>query len=824
MTKVVALIQARMGSSRFPGKMLAELGGAPVLEWVVRRATKARLVNQVVLATTDHERDDALVKLAQKLGINVFRGSELDVLGRFAVAAELYGADVIVRICADNPFIDPDEIDRLLIDFTNNSCDYSCNHQQRLGNRYADGFGAEVLSNSLLQEMSRFATELIHREHATLYLWDHAKKYRIRVVDAPLELAYPELRFDVDTMHDLESIKKLVAAGINIESTASQIVQIALKSNRATLVMTDVVQPLGESKDCYYLGAWCFGSWHDEQSARKSGRIIPYHWDDRRKLKKDFQCLQRLKNEILEELVVVLNELHGVKRDKKFWNLLLGYWLNIYIAVLFDRWASLENATKQGRIWTAETFSVEEGKLAVNDTEGFIKEASESSIWNHSLFSIILAYMPEIKTEHLNFSSKSTVDVVDSHLSLNRFKITLRKIVGYLGSKKKLGDRFFLISTYLPIKSLVRLELALGQCPAPVIQLNKKIESGFNAKMRQWSLAPSSNDDKFDCIVRELLPRFIPRIFVEGFHDLLKFTNAIPWAKKPEVIFTSNSHFADDVFKAWAAVKVSQGARLVVGEHGGLGVGLFNGAHEYELSIADAYLTTGWSDSKNVKFLQIGNFRNAGRLIKPNLSGNALMVCGNMPRFSFDIRSMPLSSQILNYFEDQFSFIDALPAKLRNKILVRLYPADYGWEQIERWKDRHPDTIFDDKNLSMLNAAENCRLFIGTYAATTYIDTLTLNFPTVFFWDPLLWEIKAEAQPFFVALRNAGIFHETPQSAANHISNIWDDISGWWNSDEVQNARRLFCAEYSSMPVDLIGTLQEALLNEAKVSVTSSSR
>ncbi|HNC94755.1 MAG TPA: NTP transferase domain-containing protein, partial [Myxococcota bacterium] len=108
---VVAIIQARMGSVRFPGKMLANLHGYPVLEWVLHRVAQATEVDEVVLATTDMARDNPLVELAGRLAVPVHRGSESDVLGRFADAAAAFDAEGVVRICADNPFIDPAEID-----------------------------------------------------------------------------------------------------------------------------------------------------------------------------------------------------------------------------------------------------------------------------------------------------------------------------------------------------------------------------------------------------------------------------------------------------------------------------------------------------------------------------------------------------------------------------------------------------------------------------------------------------------------------------------------------------------------------------------------
>jgi spore coat polysaccharide biosynthesis protein SpsF len=215
-----------MGSTRFPGKMLAPLGGHALLEWVLRRVAQSRKIDAIVLATSTNSRDDALATLAGQLSTLVFRGDESDVLGRFIGAAAEHRADWVVRICADNPFIDPDEIDRLVQFFRENDCDYACNHLDRLGSRYADGFGSEILRTRLLQHIGTCATESRHREHVTLYLWDHASEFDLRAVPAPPALAHPELAFDVDEPADLARLEQLVARGINFQSPAAQIVNL----------------------------------------------------------------------------------------------------------------------------------------------------------------------------------------------------------------------------------------------------------------------------------------------------------------------------------------------------------------------------------------------------------------------------------------------------------------------------------------------------------------------------------------------------------------------------------------------------------------------
>lgn len=213
--KTVAIIQARMGSSRLPGKMLMDLCGYPILHWVLSRVKFARKADLVVLATTALPRDDALAELAAGLRISVWRGSETDVLGRFIEAAREAQADVVVRVCADNPLVAPEEIDRLIVFYRASLQQgveperlYAFNHIPALGNRYPDGLGAEILSRKLLEHLANRTQSPYDREHVTVYLWRHPGDYVIRPVPAPPEIAFPEVKLDVDTQEDLQRLRR----------------------------------------------------------------------------------------------------------------------------------------------------------------------------------------------------------------------------------------------------------------------------------------------------------------------------------------------------------------------------------------------------------------------------------------------------------------------------------------------------------------------------------------------------------------------------------------------------------------------------------------
>lgn len=203
----LALIQARMGSSRLPGKVLKDLAGHPMLWHVVNRVRKARSVDRVVVATTDRSVDDPIARFCEKEGIGCFRGSEQDVLDRFYQAAKANDADVVVRITADCPLIDPAVIDKVLARFSRGDCDYACNV---IRCTYPDGLDTEVFSFPALERAWREAAKPSEREHVTPYL--RTAKFRIANVENETPVSPVQYRWTVDHPADLEFVRKVYAA------------------------------------------------------------------------------------------------------------------------------------------------------------------------------------------------------------------------------------------------------------------------------------------------------------------------------------------------------------------------------------------------------------------------------------------------------------------------------------------------------------------------------------------------------------------------------------------------------------------------------------
>ncbi len=228
--KNIAIIQARMNSSRLPRKMFKKIGKYTIIEWVIKRLKKVKSIDKIILATSKKKIDKKLKTISKKLNIDYFTGSEKDVLGRFVATIKGIKEANIIRICADNPFIDPSEIKKLITFYKKKNYDYVCNRQV-FSKIYADGFGAEIFSINLLRKLNKLVKNKNLREHVTLYLWKNKKKFKIHSLKSNKFLAYPHLKFDVDTKEDLNFLKKIAQYKIGLNTSAKNIIKIAKKLN-----------------------------------------------------------------------------------------------------------------------------------------------------------------------------------------------------------------------------------------------------------------------------------------------------------------------------------------------------------------------------------------------------------------------------------------------------------------------------------------------------------------------------------------------------------------------------------------------------------------
>jgi putative transferase (TIGR04331 family) len=433
--------------------------------------------------------------------------------------------------------------------------------------------------------------------------------------------------------------------------------------------------------------------------------------------------------------------------------------------------------------------------------------------WNEAIYGQLLetCFPDVIKVNKVQDQqgSEQLVERPNTNL-LFKVKSIARQLIALLNRLLPDNNNYCFISSYLPLIKDLRLQVRLKQFPRLYRTQQVPIRKP-DMKKRQWWLSNNEfSDGSFEVIARQFIPLHIPTSYLEGYEELIKVVDFLPWAKRPKVIFTSNAYLADDIFKVWAAEKVENSTSLVIGQHGGhFGMTPFSFHEEHQIKIATRWLSWGWSDSSRPQIIPVGNLKCFERSVGYNSNGTALMVEMALPRFSYHMSAVPVSRQWLDYFEDQKRFLSALPQELREQILLKLYSNDYGWDQKQRWQDQLPEIRIASGHQGIHKLIEKSRLYISTYNATTYLESLIWNVPTIIFWNVKHWEIKEDVQPYFDLLKEVGIFHETPESAASQMVDVWHDVTFWWESQPVQEARSQFCEQFSRKPEDMMGELEK---------------
>ncbi len=579
------------------------------------------------------------------------------------------------------------------------------------------------------------------------------------------------------------------------------------------LVTTALEETWQDNKPILFLGEWCCRYSRKEKWQNINSEVMPYHWDNREKLYRDYKYITVFYEKLLGELTEKLNHIHGVNHSVRYWRILIGPWLSYFLQMLFDRWYTIQYAVTNYDISETIILSFSENDFIPKDMDDFIR-LFVGDQWNHYIYSLIIKNNTKLK---YTIRSKQSVNEIQPHTSillvLKKTLSSLSKIVFKFINAFSRNNDVFIIGTSLPLVSQLRLSLRLHQLPQ-IWQTEKVLKITPDIKRRGWKLVGESDND-YESFVRENISLQIPTIYLEGFETLCERSKLLHWPKNPKLIWTSNNHNSDELFKVWMAGKIERGIPLVIGQHGGAyGISRWMSNENHEIAISDRFITWGWSEKNNSKLLPVGQLKAKKSLnVNHYKQTEILLVTTVVPRYSYWMYSFLVSRQFLDYFKDQCTFVENLPREIRDALVVRLYPNDYGWDQEKRWRDHFPEQKIDLGKTNINDLIRQSRLYISTYNATTFLESFTMNVPTVIYWDPKLFELRVSAVPFFNELKKVGVFHETPESAAKHVAEIWNDVEAWWESNEVSQTVKRFCDRFAHLPDDYLKPVESALID-----------
>ena len=322
-------------------------------------------------------------------------------------------------------------------------------------------------------------------------------------------------------------------------------------------------------------------------------------------------------------------------------------------------------------------------------------------------------------------------------------------------------------------------------------------------------MVPSKKHD----VVVPILQQCVGHLHFEGYKSLVDQANYLPWPKSPKFIFTSNNYDTDEIFKVWTAQMVSLGVPYLVGQHGcGYGTHLyFQNEYNPECSESDYFFTWGWSN-KNSKNVPAFIFKNLSikNLSKKSFADVVLVA----PDLFYQNTHWDTYHEFSINQQHQFDFIDALPKSIQDSVLVRLHQHDASggtWSARQRWHDRFPEIKVDSGNEPFKNLLQKNYFFVFAFDSTGMLECMAMNYPVIAFWDPSGNNLNAEAKEHYQCLVDVGIVHHSPGSAALFLSDNLIDIKSWWDSELVQDARRVFCLRFAKTVKHPAKTLKKLL-------------
>lgn len=542
--------------------------------------------------------------------------------------------------------------------------------------------------------------------------------------------------------------------------------------------------------------------------------------DIKQKIKKN-EYVESLAGQILIELTEALNKIHRTKLSVRFWNIVLGHWLQRFIAVAYNRFFTLNQTLEKYKVSGTTVLKAKEYSLATADSVSFIYACTDD-FWNHVLYSKILANRGDIELDFTSclLSGQQGYNHIPKKTIGKRagVKELIRRLINSILPRLSRKTDAFIIRSYLPIKEEFKLQLALCQIPQLWLLGNHSVEATPpNALMRESLALDYSKYEGFERYVRLQLPECIPTCYLEGYDNLVSISESLPWPKKPRFIFTSNNFDTDEVFKVWSALKVIQKVPYYAGQHGNnYGTHAYMETHNSpEIMTSDKFITWGWSDESkhcvpafifNTTGIKPQNFDPEGGLLLLELPPP------HMYRATDNYYDYGL------YQIDQFRFVECLPSHISRQLTVRLHAVSkyLGWCDEERWNDRSPNTKLDTGNIYIRKLICQNRLIVHSYDSTGILETLSLNIPTICFWRGGLDHLLPEAKYFYNILMGAGILFTNPEGAAEKIGMCWDNVCKWWGSEGVQDARKKFIWQYARLEKKPIRVLKKLFISDEK--------
>ncbi len=558
-----------------------------------------------------------------------------------------------------------------------------------------------------------------------------------------------------------------------------------MQYKKILLVTTAIKETHEDNKNVIFLGEWCKP--HDDENP---GHVMQYHCEDRKKFEEDHNYLDFFYESLLLSLSKTLNDYHHSNHSIRYWRIIIGPWLQIYISAVWDRWENLRVAFEKYEFDETVLINYTAAYKPPNSYDEANCLLGSNHFWNHMLYSKILKNHYSSHIKFINISCKKFLRYQKSTKPNKRtIKDTLVHWTDRLLEIIQVNERVVFVSSYFDLGALIKISLKLGQIPRVHTEFRQRIKLPNISPLRNKINIDLKGENSFELFLISNIVSDIPISYIEGYKTLKQ--RAALLLPNCSVIFSANAHYNNELFKVFCAEKINLGKKLITSQHGG-GARLKYSQNSHEVKISDVNVVWRNTSYKNQIRLPPNKIVNRG---KGKKNGCELTIVSlEFPLYLTHYISGTHSSLILDDYNQKLEFINNLDKSIKNYLKIRA-DIDYGWNIKQRYINKLGiEKISPHKTL--LNAFDHSKVIVCTYPETTLSEAIYSEIPTILLYKEEYWEPHSENDNFIHIMEEANIIFSNPITAANHINKVWDDPYAWWNSPRTINSRKKFLDEF----------------------------
>jgi len=541
-----------------------------------------------------------------------------------------------------------------------------------------------------------------------------------------------------------------------------------------------------KNEEILFLGEWCKIYKNKDIYKKLNSETLDFIWGNYQEIDQAWTYHDSLYPQIILNLTKVLNKYHSVNKSIQYWDILLRPWLTRYIQILYDKYRHIKFAQEK---YTIYTYTLKEQNYQyINTTHSFINNIEMNDEYNLQIYSQIIKFL---KIKHLD--KEDSISKLDTRIIIQSsyWSKKAKKLSLLINKKYKHSNNIVVVNPYfkfdfwknlkkLAIKTKMKYYFNDFQYD---ININKKI-----ALYARKSIFQNNSDEKFEALLYQTFEYNFPIIFLEGYKEFdskVKNLNI----EVPTAIVTANSIHYNEIFRFYLSNNITKTKFFQLQHGGGYGINKVTLAEEIERTYADKFFTFGWDDYNNTKPISMPKYK-----FNKNITNNQItLILTTMSRYPNGLNYNESSSKMLDSLENTKQFLNNL-TNISN-LTIREFPIEFGWDIKQRLLSSNKQLYFNN-NINYYTQITNSKLNIYNHMHTGYLESLSMNIPTIIIIPKDVYYFRDSSKPFIQMLIDNNILYYNPLDAAKFTNKIQNNIESWWLSSNVQDARKRFCHQY----------------------------